>query len=853
MTEAVSRERWRRLEAIYHEALGVADGDRAAFLERACGGDARLRKDVEDLLAVSGDAERFLERDTRPQDGAAAIAHAPLVGQQVGPYLITSLLGAGGMGDVYRARDTRLDRDVAIKVLRDEYPDADRVARFEREARAAAALNHPNILAVFDVGTHHGAPFLVFELLEGATLREVLRSGPLSADRAATYATHVAAALAAAHDKGIVHRDIKPENIFVTSDDRIKVLDFGVAKLMEPRAARRDATLPGALIGTVGYMSPEQVRGQPVDHRTDVFSFGAVAYEMLSGRRAFERETPADTLVAILEQEPAPLEPSSDPRAERLAQLVKRCLQKSPDARFDSCRDVVRLVSEGAASAPPRAISRPQRVAAGVLAILLVAVLGLWLTGFVPRRTAPGSIGSIAVLPFANLTSGADDDSLADGMTGALITNLAQISALRVVSSTSVMRYKKTQKRSPDIGAELKVDALVEGSIERAGDRVRISARLIRASTDELLWADAYDRSIRDLLVLHDEVAQAVAREIRIALTPEERAGLARARTVDPDAYLLYVKGRFLWDRRTEESINRAIGYFTQAVGRDPSYAAALSGLADCYLSLGFSFDVGSLAPGEAIPKAKDAATKALALDDSLAEAHNSLAYAKLTYDWDWNGAEAAFKRSLRLNPGYAQAHHWYAHLLSSSRRFDEALAESRRALELDPLSPIMNVHLGWHYLFARDYERALDQLAKSIELDPNYGLAYWYRGLAYEQQSRFADAAREMQRAAALLPGNAVVAADLGHLHAVAGDRRAAELALQELERASARKYVSPFGMALIHTGLGDRDRAFASLQRALRERSDLLVYLVVDPRLDALREDSRFVDLVRRVGVPR
>jgi TolB-like protein len=461
-------------------------------------------------------------------------------------------------------------------------------------------------------------------------------------------------------------------------------------------------------------------------------------------------------------------------------------------------------------------------------------------------------IRSLAVLPLENLAPDPDADYFADSMTEALITGLAKIASLRVVSRTSIMRYKNTQKSLPEIGKELNVDALVEGSVQREGNRVRISARLVRAATDQHMWADAYDRELRDVLILQNEVARTIAQQVQAKLTPEEHARLSTAREVDPGAYELAIKGRYLWVKRTEESINRALAFFQQAVERDPGYAAAYSGLADCYSSLGFSFDVGSQRPAEVQPKAKAAAMKALELDDSLADAYTSLAYVKLNFDWDWPGAEVEFKRSLQLNPGYANGHHWHAHLLLSSGRRSEALAESKRALELDVLSPIMNVHLGWHYLYARQYDRALEQLTKTLELDPDYGLAHWYRGLAYQQKGMYTEALRELGKARNLLKHSPIVEADIGHLHAVSGNRTEAESVMARLKKESARRYVNPYAVALIYVGLGLNDQGFEWLDTAYRERSDMLVYLRVDPRLDSIRSDSRLAVLAGRVGVP-
>jgi eukaryotic-like serine/threonine-protein kinase len=851
-------DRWRRVEALFHEAGALVPAERAAFLKDACGGDTQLESDVNALLAVVSEAEGFLETNAVsvvPADGPTGT----LAGQQIGPYAVKALVGAGGMGEVYRATDTRLGRDVAMKVVHGSASaDPARLRRFEQEARAAAALNHPNILAVFDVGTHEGVPYLISELLEGTTLRQLLDDGMLPAEHTRNYATQIASGLAAAHDKKIVHRDVKPANVFVTSDGRVKLLDFGVVKLTERDrfpGARLESTAPGVLVGTAAYMSPEQVRGDAVDHRSDVFSFGAVLYEMVTGSPAFERRTAADTLSAVLNEEPSYECADGTPATGRAIDVARRCLDKAPHARFQSCRDLVSALASDAPGVTPHSPAGSRRALVGAaLAMLLIAALGLtaWLAGRSPLATGASNIHSLAVLPLRVISHTPDDDSLADSMTEALITNLAKISALRVVSRPSVMRYKDTQKTLPQIGRELGVDAIVAGSIEREGLRVRISAQLIHAATDGHLWADTYDRDMRNVLLLQDEVARTVAREIRVTLTPEERSRLASARPVDPEAYQAYVKGRYFWDKRTEVSINRSIEYFKQAIDRDPSYAAAYSGLADAYVSLGFSFDVGSLPPHEAIPKAKAAAMRALALDDALAEAHNSLGHMKLHYDWDWPGAETEFRRSLELNPGYAQSHHWYSHFLAASGRLEDSIAEGKRAQELDLLSPTMNLHVGWNALFARRYDEALGEFAKTLELQRDYGLAHSYRGLTFEQQGKYAEALEELHKSARLLEGNVVVAAAIGRVHALAGNRSEARRVLADLRQESTRRFINPFEIALIHVGLGDVDASFEWLETAYRSRSDLLVYLNVDPRLDRVRGDPRFKDLVARVGIP-
>ncbi|HVN75440.1 MAG TPA: protein kinase, partial [Thermoanaerobaculaceae bacterium] len=738
--------------------------------------------------------------------------------------------------EVYRAHDTRLRRDVAIKVLPAEYAaDADRLRRFEQEARAVAALNHPNILALYDVGTSEGVPYLVTELLEGESLGERLAAGRLPVGKAVELAVEIAHGLAAAHEKGIIHRDLKPANIFVTGDGRIKILDFGLAKLAPSRSGQPqqattlvEATDAGTTVGTVGYMSPEQLRGQPVDQRSDIFSFGCVLYEMLSGKAPFRRDTTADTTSAILLGEPPPLLNTRSDITAALARIVARCLEKRPEDRFQSAGDL-RFVLQTELRDGQEQAGRSDLV------------------------TTAAPIRSIAVLPLVIFSTDAEQHFFADSMTDAIITDLAKIRDLRVVSRTSVMRYKQTQKSIREIAGELNVDAAVEGSVERVGDRIRIRAHLIRAATDETIWAEGYERHLADVLVLQSEVAHSIAREIEVKLTPEERAVLMRARRVDPEAYGLYLKGRYFWAKRTPESVVKAIGLFEQAIDRDPTYPQAYGGLADCYMSLGFSFDVGSLPPTEAIPKAKAAVAKALEITESLAEVHSPLAFMKLNYDWDFSGAEAEFRRALQLNPGSANAHHWYAHLLVVAGRPKESLEESQRALELDPLSPIMSVHLGWLLYYLRDYDRALEQLAKTLELDPTYGLAYWYIGLVKEQQGAFSEALAALRRSDELLKDNTVVKADMAHTLAVAGCRADAERALENLLALARRRHVNPFELALVYLGLGQNEAAFEWLERAYEARSDLMVYLRVDPRLDSVRSDPRFRELVRRMCFPK
>ncbi|MGB7713596.1 MAG: protein kinase, partial [Pseudolabrys sp.] len=807
-------ERWNKVIDLFQSALERAPEERPGFLDEACHEDEGMRREVESLLTSHERAENFIEipafevaPELVPNDSSDA-----LIGKLISHYRIESLIGIGGMGEVYLAQDERLGRKAALKLLPQSLTtDETQLDRFKNEARTASALNHPNILTVYEIGAEGNVHFIATEFIEGVTLRVALASGRMSAHGALEIAVQVASALAAAHDAGVVHRDIKPENIMLRPDGYVKVLDFGIAKLTERRRASDDhrvettallQTRPGLVLGTAHYMSPEQVRGQKVDARSDIWSLGVVLYEIVTGNPPFRGETPSDCIGAILTAEPVLLSSVSPDVPAKLESILQKALRKNTDERYQTIKEMLaelrslkaKLEAESSLSqtkshgdSNATEIKRPKR---GVLvtlgaALFAAAAVACFFFFFVPAALTNKK--SIAVLPFENLSEDKSNAYFADGIQDEILTRLSKIADLKVISRTSTEKYKSKPDNLREIAKQLGVSNILEGSVQKAADQVRVSVQLINATTDGHLWAEIYDRKLTDIFKVETDIAKTIAETLQAKLTGSEEHAISVKPTADAAAYQLYLKGRFFWGRRSGDNIPKAIEYFEEAIRQDPNYALAYAGLAEAWITL----------PGHASarlqdvkPKAKEAALKSLQIDDTLAGAHTALAQV-LFFDLDFAGAIKEFQRAIDLDPNYATAHHWYANgPLLALGRFDEAVAEGARAVELDPLSPIINVNQANNFIIAGRYDEAIHQIRKALELDPEFGYAHSNLGLALELKGDLPGAIAEFRRAHQL-NGDPLSLAYLGNLYGKTGNVTEAANILTELEQLTKTKYV--------------------------------------------------------------
>ncbi len=751
-------------------------------------------------------------------------------------YRIEEKLGEGGMGEVYLAEDTRLGRKVALKLLRDDLTkNDDRVRRFEQEARAASALNHPNILTIHEIGQSEGGHFIATEFVDGATLRALLSTGKLELKTLCEIGAQVADALAVAHRAGIIHRDVKPENIMVRRDGYVKLLDFGLAKLSEPASGEgvaaaatfKPVTTPGMVVGTVHYVSPEQAAGRSVDHRSDLFSTGCVLYEMATSEVAFTGQSFLEVLHKISSQQPRSMQEVTNLVSPELQRIVEKCLAKDPNERYQHADEL---------AVDLRRLNRASESSTGIVERIADH----------PRRRGK-AIDSLAVLPLTNASADPDADYLSDGITESLINSLSQVPKLRVIARSTAFRYKGHEPDPQTVGHDLKVGAVLTGRVVQRGDALIIQADLVDTGDGSQLWGERYNRKLSDIFAVQEEIAKEISEKLRPRLTGEEKKRLTKRHTENTEAYQLYLKGRYYWNKRTEEGVKKGIEYFQHAIEKDPGYALAYTGLADSYAVLGY---YNYLPSKEAYPRAKAAATKALAIDDTLAEAHASLANTRY-YDWNWAQAERELMRAIELNPNYATAHHWYGLYFFEMGKFDRAIAELQRAQELDPLSLIIGTAMGRAFYNVRQYDQAIERLQKTLELDPNFGLAHTMSAQAYEQKGMHEEAITALRNALTLTGGNPETLAALGHTYAKSGRRDKAMEILGQLHDLSKQRHVSSYDVAIIHVGLGDLDQAFAWLEKAYAERAPRLIWLNVDPIFDTLRSDPRFADLLRRLGL--
>lgn len=788
-----------------------------------------------------------------------------MISGTISHYRILEKLGAGGMGEVYLAKDMSLDRTVALKVLAtDVARDREQIRRFVQEAKAASALRHPNVAHIYEIGEADDIRFIAMEYVEGQSLDTKISGRPLESAEIVNLGLQVADALDEAHSKGIIHRDIKPANLMITSRGQVKVLDFGLAKVIRPEgetlaadAPTLSKTKPGLVMGTVPYMSPEQALGRHVDPRTDIFSLGVVLYEMATGRLPFLGANASEILDQIIHAQPEVIARFNYNLPAELERIIRKCLEKEPERRYQSARELVidlrnlqrdlELGAGGAETIPPR--PRRQRYrsafAAFALAILLLVVGTLYF--FMGGGEA---IDSVAVLPFTNASADPNMEYLSDGISESIINRLSQLPGLRVMARSTMFRYKSQEVDPRSVGRQLHVQAVLTGRVLQVGETLIIRAELVDVKDGLQLWGEQYNRRPADILTLQEEISRKISEELRLRLTGEQQKRLTRKYTDDVEAYLLYLKGRYAWNQRTEERLRKSIEYFREAIEKDPRYALAYVGLADAHALLG-GLGVGALPPKETMPKAKAAAMKALEIDDTLAEAHASLGLVKWSFDWDWLGAEQELKRAIELRPSYATAHQWYALDLIAMGRLDDALGEMKRAQRFDPLSQAINMGVGWVLYLRRQYDQAIEQYRKTLDMEPTSVYAHAALGVVYEQKAMAEAAIGEIQRAMSLSGGSPEMTAALGHAYAVSGQRSKAQKILIELSRLSKRRYVPAYSIARIYIGLGRKDQAFKWLQKAYEERAEALVYLNLDPTFDSLRSDPRFIDLVRRVGL--
>ncbi|MEO6051350.1 MAG: protein kinase [Pyrinomonadaceae bacterium] len=882
-------ERWQKIKGVFDAALEIESSKRIKFVDNACVDDAELRNEVQKLLDSFENAESFIEQPAAGEVASLILEPKQSLkdGQSLAHYKILRQIGIGGMGEVYLAKDEKLDRRVAIKLLNEQFSrDKSNLERFIQEAKAASGLNHPNILVIHEIGEEDGAKYIVSEFIEGKTLRETAEDSPMKISELLDIATQIVSAMTAAHEAHIVHRDLKPENIMIRPDGFVKILDFGLAKLVQQKAVgledateKQNQTAKGVILGTVNYMSPEQAKGERVDERTDIFSFGVLFYEMIAGRTPFSGDSMSESFANVINQEPQPLSRYAFNVPDEIQRISAKTLRKNRDERYQTMKGLLtdlkdlrrnlefdeRLEkagspgSENAAAAPAPTIAngkidtgRTNQNFTGQIkqnrpflmlatSVLLICALGLGCYFLFARKglsTAEGK-KSLAVLPFVNASQDPNAEYLSDGITESIINNLSQLSRLKVMSRNSVVRFSKDQSDVKSIASELGVETLITGDIKQLGDRLIINVRLINGSDDSQIWGNQYVKNLGDMITAQNEIAQAVSQNLRLRLTNTEQQQLKKRSTENPEAYQLYLKGRFFQNTKKKLDLQKAIEYFQQAIVLDPNFALAYAGLASAYEPLSYQMGI----PRELMLKAKEAALYAKSLDDQLVEAHTTLGRVLYAYDYNFAGAEREFKQALELNPNDADAHRAYGELLTYLGRHEESLAEMQRALEMDPLSLAVNCDYGRSLAFARRYDEAVTQSKKTLELDNGYWLAHMNLAITYNMKGGYAAGVAESIRI------NEV----FNYTQTVTLMRESfAKGGVQGYLRAMTSKgQIPPYVVATFYVRLGEHDKALDILEKSYEVRSFDLVQLKVDPRLDPLRDDPRFQDLLRRVGL--
>jgi eukaryotic-like serine/threonine-protein kinase len=830
-------------------------------------------------------------------------------GTKLGRYEIRSKIGEGGMGEVYLAEDSQLHRKVALKVLPAEVAaNQDRMRRFKQEATSAAVLNHPNIAHIYEIGESDGLHFIAMEFVDGQTLRELIHGGTDLA-KLLRYLQHAAEGLAKAHAANIVHRDLKPDNIMVTREGHTKILDFGLAKLIEPQrssgtgssdiatAILKQHSKPGLILGTVGYMSPEQAQGQLVDQRSDIFSFGCILFEAVTGQRAFEGKDIIDSLNKIIREPVRPVSDLNPSAPTDLQRVVRRCLAKDPDERYQTIKDVaielkeVRRELKGAASVdttvpPPPSnkfgvspsggnvssaqTSLPEASSPGtrassaeylfsgikqhklavVIAVLVLAAGAIAFFYFQHARNTEVAIESIAVLPFVNQDNDPNIEYLSDGLTESIINSLTRLPNLKVSPRSSAFRYKGKETDPLKAGNELGVRAVLTGRLQQRGDDLVVSAELIDVRDNKQLWGEHYQRKISDLLAVQSDLARDISAKLRPTLSGDEQGKLRKRYTDNVEAYQLYLKGRYFWLRFTPEDHKKATEYFNQAIAKDPGFALAYAGLGDTY---GASATNGWISPREGYPKGKIAAKRALEIDDTLAEAHTTSGALMMFYDLDWTGAEQEYKRAIELNPSYPITYEVYSYLLSATGRLDEAIKMAQRGADADPLSVTLADDVSGAYYLARRYDEAIKQLQKSIEMDPNHFGGFMALGQVYEAKGMHEEAIKSFQKAIGIGGRTSGVLAALGRAYAASGKKVEAQKILTELNEMAKQTYVSSYDLAILYVGLGDKEHALEQLNKAYEDRAGWIMDINVEPVFDSLRSDPRFAELVSQMKFPK